>query len=89
MSSIPPHIVETINTLLAPYGEHYTPGTSSPGRYMNYREAAKYTGLSISTLRRAVAAGTLKAPFRPNADGGKHTAALFAVSQLDAFVQQS
>lgn len=87
--NVPQHIIDTINTLLSPYGLSYTPGTSSPGRYMNYREAAKYTGLSVSTLRRAVAAGTLKAPFRPNADGGKHTAALFAVSQLDAFVQQS
>ena len=28
-------------------------------------------------------------PFRTNTDGVKHTAALFAVSQLDAFVQQS
>lgn len=89
MNTIPPHIIETINILLAPYGESYVPASSSPGRYMNYREAAKYTGLSVSTLRRAVDAGLLKPPFRPSSGGGKNSAVLFTASQLDAYIQRA
>jgi hypothetical protein len=86
MSNIPPHIIETINTLLAPFGAAFTPGASAPSRYMNYRGAAKYTGLSVSTLRRAVESGDLTPPLRPKVGGSPGRAALFSSSQLDDYL---
>ena len=86
MSIIPPHIVETINTLLAPYGETFTPGAKSPGKgFVNWEGAAKYTGLSKSTLRRMVNLGKLQAPKKVGT--GRNGATLFSYDQLDAFLQ--
>lgn len=82
---VPQHIVDTINTLLAPYGKSFAPGEKgSAGGYVNYRAAAKYTGLSVSTLRRAVEAGALAPPFRPS--GARAT--VFSYAQLDAYIQR-
>lgn len=84
--TVPAHIVETINTLLAPYGESYAPRASAGGRgYVNWAGAAKYTGLSKSTLRRAVQTGKLPAPMKVNA--GRNGATLFPLEQLDTFIQ--
>lgn len=87
MSEIPTHIIETINTLLAPYGERYTASPSALTGYTNWEGAVKYTSLSKSTLRRAVDAGTLEAPFKVGK--GKNGATLFSYDQLDRFVQSA
>lgn len=82
---VPPHIVETINTLLAPYGESFTPGGKTQGKgFVNWDGASKYTGLSKSTLRRAVTLGKLKAPKKVGS--GKNGATLFSYDQLDSFI---
>lgn len=90
MSNVPQHIIDTINTLLAPYGETYNPGeggVTAPRRkgYMKYAQAAKYTNLSIPTLRRAVASGLLKPPHQPMQCGHNGTV-LFAIEDLDEFI---
>jgi excisionase family DNA binding protein len=82
---IPPHIIDTINTLLAPYGESFYPGVSSSGKgFVNWEGAAKYTGLSKSTLRRMVNLGRLRAPKKIGS--GKNGATLFSYDQLDEFL---
>ena len=88
MSKVPPHIAETINTLLAPYGESYSPGGAPSGSgYVNWSGAVRYTGLSKSTLARMVKLGKLKPPHKVGA--GKNGAALFAKSDLDNFIQSA
>ncbi len=88
MSKVPQHIVETINTLLTPYGESYTPGgASAGGGYVNWSGAVKYTGLSKSTLTRMVKQGRLKPPHKVGV--GKNGATLFALADLDNFVQSA
>lgn len=89
-AAVPQHIIDTINTILAPYGETFVPGAGgvmpAPSKgYMRYSQAAKYTNLSVPTLRRAVAAGILKAPRQPMGCG-KNGACVFAVEDLDAFL---
>lgn len=85
MTTIPPHIVETINTLLAPYGESFTPGAKNSGKgFVNWKGASEYTGLSKSTLRRMVSLGKLKAPKKVGS--GKNGATLFSYDQLDEFL---
>jgi excisionase family DNA binding protein len=79
---IPAHIIETINTLLAPYGESYDPAKKGSGKgFVNWEGASKYTGLSKSTLRRLVAQGRLQAPKKIGS--GKNGATLFSYAQLD------
>lgn len=89
MGNIPQHIVDTINTLLAPFGESFDTAAKNtvPGGYVNYRGAAKYTGLSVSTLRRAVESGMLKPPYRPQTPDGKNRATVFSLAQLDDYIQ--
>lgn len=82
---VPPHIIATINTLLEPYGETFTPGVKSSGKgFVNWEGASKYTGLSKSTLRRMVSLGRLKAPKKVGA--GKNGATVFSYDQLDEFL---
>lgn len=59
-------IVNAINAMLAPYGERFSPAGGQPTRngYLNWGGAVKYTGLSKSTLQRAVKSGELKAPHK-------------------------
>ena len=85
MKTVPTHIIEMINSLLAPYGRTYTPdAVPTPGKgYMQYTEAARYLGVSRCTLRRFVRDGRLAPPFKLNEKNG---IALFAISDLDAFV---
>lgn len=86
MSKIPPHIVDTINTLLNPFGESYIPGGAAEnGGYVNWNGAAQYTGLSKSTLVRAVKEGRLNPPFKVGS--GKNGATVFARSDLDRFIR--
>lgn len=86
---IPPNeIITAVNALLAPYGEKYTPGgASAPATnsgYTNWKGAAKYTGLSVSTLQRAVRAGELKAPHKMA--NGKNGAVAIPYTDLDEYV---
>ena len=83
--TIPPHIIDTINTLLAPYGRTYEPDVpvQSGKGFMQYTAAAKYLGVSRSTLRRFVEDGRIAPPFKLNAKNG---VAVFAIADLDAFV---
>ena len=79
----PNEIITAVNSLLAPYGERYTPGPTHCG-YTNWKGAAKYTGLSVSTLQRAVKSGDLKAPHKM-ADG-KNGAVARPYSDLDEYI---
>ncbi len=88
MSIPPPEVVTAINTLLAPYGETYTPGLVRPvssSGYTNWGGAVKYTGLSKSTLQRAIKAGELKAPHKMSES--MNGTALFEISELDRFIR--
>ena len=85
---IPDNIVAAVNALLAPYGEKFTPGLMEgiPGRgYTNWGGAVKYTGLSKSTLQRAIKAGELKPPHKMTES--KNGTALFEFSELDRYIQ--
>jgi excisionase family DNA binding protein len=85
MKVIPPHIIETINVILAPYGVSFYPEDKGSGRgFVNWDGAAKYTGLSKSTLRRMVKLGRLRAPKKIGS--GKNGATLFSYDQLDEFL---
>ena len=86
MSKVPVEIVAAVNALLSPYGESYASSERAESRgYLNWKKAAEYTGLSKSTLQRAVRAGLLKAPHKI-ADTRNGTA-LFEVSELDRFIR--
>ena len=87
MSNIPPHIVETINTLLAPYGKSYSPDGAISRGYTTWEGASKYLSLSKSTLRRAVLAGSLEPPLKVGK--GANGATLFSYEQLDRFVRNA
>lgn len=85
---IPDNIVAAVNALLAPYGEKFTPGlhVSAPkSGYTNWGGAARYTGLSKSTLQRAIKAGELKPPHKMTES--KNGTALFEFSELDRYIQ--
>lgn len=86
-SEVPTHIIETINTLLAPYGKSYAPSGGATRGYTNWEGASRYTSLSKSTLRRAVVTGALKAPHKVGK--GTNGATLFAYEDLDNFVQSA
>ena len=85
---IPDNIVAAVNALLAPYGEKFTPGPThavSKSGYTNWGGAVKYTGLSKSTLQRAIKAGKLKPPHKMTES--KNGTALFEFSELDRYIQ--
>ena len=81
-NTVVPKSVETaINALLAPYGLEFSGGSDVMPRYLSYRDASRYTGLSVSTLRRAVDAGDLTS----HTVG---TSVRFSVPDLDRFMLQ-
>lgn len=85
---VPDHIVTAVNALLAPYGETFTQdkgGGDPRSGYTNWSGAVKYTGLSKSTLQRAVKAGALRAPHK--LVKSKNGTALFEYSELDRFIR--
>lgn len=88
---VPKHIVDTINTLLAPYGREYTPeGTrqDGPGKgYLSGDNAAKYLGVTRMTLWRWVRDGRIPRPAKTTEHGSRGGKLLFAVSDLDRFVE--
>lgn len=61
---IPKHIIDTINTLLAPYGQEYKPQEETPepvaNDLMSYKEACEYCRCSHQTLQRNIRLGRLK-----------------------------
>lgn len=83
--SVPAWLIQAINTTLSPYGVSYTPGQGGRASrgYTNYQGAAEYTGLSVSSLRRAVEKGQL-VPCTPSkvASGSVR----FSYEQLDEFM---
>ena len=86
--NIPNHIIEAVNALLAPYGERFIPGLTravSKSGYTNWGGAVKYTGLSKSTLQRAIKAGELKPPHKMTES--KNGTALFEFSELDLYIR--
>lgn len=64
--TVPDSIVQAINTMLAPYGESYTPrsectaGQQHEG-YLGPRDAAKFIGISRTSLWRLAKAGRIAA----------------------------
>ena len=88
MSKVPPEVVAAINTLLAPYGETYTPGaakTAESSGFVNWGGAVRHTGLSKSTLQRAIRDGRLKPPHKMSKS--MNGTALFEISELDRFIR--
>ena len=88
MKEIPSEILAAVNALLAPYGVTYTPSTVAPGPaapegFVNWKGAIAYTGLSHSTLRRAVKAGKLAAH---KLNAAKQGSVVFAKADLDRFI---
>ena len=79
---IPPDVLNLVNTLLAPYGESYTPGASSSG-YLSMGDAAAYLGVSKSFFYRLVAAGKIPSVKLTPGQRGK---VVYAKSALDAYV---
>ena len=89
MARIPVEIVNAINAMLLPYGEKFAPAEGREERacrgYLNWKGAVAYTGLSKSTLQRAVKAGALKAPHKMASS--KNATALFEIAELDRFIR--
>ena len=80
---IPEHVVAAVNTLLAPYGESYTPGASSSG-YVSAKDAAAYLGVSKAYFYRLVKEGKLELVKLTPCHRGK---AVISRAALDAFVK--
>lgn len=87
MTQIPIEIVNAINSMLAPYGERFSPAGGQPTRngYLNWSGAVKYTGLSKSTLQRAVNSGELKAPHKLTR--ARNGAVVFEIAELDKYIR--
>lgn len=87
MTQIPIEIVNAINAMLAPYGEQFSPagGQQTRNGYLNWSGAVKYTGLSKSTLQRAVKSGELRAPHKMAKS--KNATALFEIAELDRYIR--
>ena len=88
MNTIPKEILSAVNALLAPYGVTYTPqaeapGPSAPEGFVNWKGAIAYTGLSRSTLQRAVKAGKLVAR---KLNAAKQGVVVFAKADLDRYI---
>ena len=79
---IPKHILETINTLLAPSGVSYDPDESSSG-YLSMKDAAAYLGVSKSFFYRLVASGKIASIKLTPGQRGK---VVYAKSALDAYI---
>ena len=88
MTQIPIEIVNAINAMLAPYGETFSPTGGQPttrNGYLNWSGAVKYTGLSKSTLQRAVRSGELKAPHKLTR--ARNGAVVFEIAELDRYIR--
>lgn len=87
---VPDNIIAAVNALLAPYHMTYQdpgePPKVSVG-YLNWNGAVKYTGLSRSTLVRAVKRGELPPPIKKGP--GKNGATVFPIEVLDQFIRTS
>lgn len=53
-------------------------------RSFTRKQAAEYTGLSVTTIKRAIAAGDLKT-YRPRIDGREVETDLILISDLEAW----
>ena len=83
MKTIPSEIVAAVNSILAPYGESYTPGASSSG-YVSAKDAAAYLGVSKAYFYRLVKEGKLELVKLTPGHRGK---AVISRAALDAFVE--
>ncbi len=86
-NKIPSHIIETINTLLAPYGKSYSPEqaeTSKSLGYLSRKEAAKFLSMALVTLDRKLAAREIPFSKYGNSKSSKVT---IAVSDLIAHAE--
>ena len=87
--SVPNEIIAAVNSLLAPYGESYTPRSESApaSGYKSAKDAAAYLGVSKSSLYKAVRQGRIH-PIKLN-KAAKNGKAVFAVSDLEAYISAS
>ena len=67
--------------------ERFSPAGGQPTRngYLNWNGAVKYTGLSKSTLQRAVNSGELKAPHKLTK--ARNGAVVFEIAELDKYIR--
>lgn len=87
---VPDSIVAAINTMLAPYGDHYTPGCSipeqAPSGYLSPKEAAAYIGCSRSFLYTLGLRGELKSiKLNKGATNGK---VVYSISDLENYINR-
>lgn len=80
--SVPKHIVEAVNALLAPYGEVYTPDKKSEG-YLSMKEAVKYLGVSKSYFYRLTTQGIIP---RIKLGQGQRGKVVYSKASLDAYI---
>lgn len=87
--SVPTEIIAAVNSLLAPYGESYTPRSEAPASagYKSAKDAAAYIGVSKSSLYKAVRQGKLR-PIKLN-KAAKNGKAVFAVADLESYISAS
>jgi hypothetical protein len=87
--NVPDSIVSAINTMLAPYGEHYEPqqpDTTSASKYVTPKEAAAHLGCSRSFLYKLSLAGEVHPiKLRKDVANGK---VLYDVADLEAYIQR-
>lgn len=85
-TAVPDNVVAAVNSLLEPYGEHYTPalGFTSNGGYLCTKDAIKYLGVSKSFFWRLVSEGKLETIKLTDYRNGK---SIVMRSALDEYVQ--
>ena len=79
---IPEHVVLAVNTLLAPYGETYSP-VPRQREYLSPKEAAGYLNISMTKLNDIVRAGRLR---KMKMGGSKGGAARYEKGELDRYM---
>jgi len=79
---IPDSILAAINTMLAPYGETFTPGQSAG--CLSAKNAAAYLGVSKQYLYRLIASGDIE---RVKLTPGKQGKAVIPIASLQAFIE--
>ena len=81
---IPEHVVLAVNTLLAPYGETYSP-VPRQREYLSPKEAAGYLGVSVTTLNVIVRKGSLR---RIKLHSSRNGTAKYEKADLDQYMNE-